>query len=286
MKKLRPLLLFSLVCQCAAATACPGVGKLVFASQADQAAVKVHRQPALRAGQWLHTDKLCADDLVYVPKGIRVKLRYLVGQAPGLPQEEIVAGEGYYPVPRREASASRWRGLLIAALDLHRWFQAPPARPAPAAMIARGEITSPLGGTGSVQTPFALSTATRQIDFIWHGGRAPWQLSVSGPDGTPLRQVNSETAQVRIGLPPLNSGGKYLLSVRDKDGSLFEKRLEVISDEQPPKADSPAFWPWAVGRLEDPDRNWRLQVWSLLSEAPDDPLKQIILEHLRRGDFF
>jgi len=272
------LALAALCSACGAPDECSSVAKLVFHAAEHKSEVKVLRgsQDALRE---VKSDRLCAGDRVRVPRGIVVDVKYLEAGS----NEHKLEGPGEYPV-LGGVRAGTPLGNLLKSADVFGWFREDgPETGVEAALSRSVGMTSPLAAGQSPQVPLYVKSSLRDIAFFWSGGAAPWRVELADASGRVLSaaEVREPTAMLSRFARPTDE--EYQLSVRSADGLVLTRKLKFEPDAQTPRESAEPDWAAIVAMLSDPDRNWRLQVWSELRTAPDSGMKAAVMKRLQTG---
>ncbi|MDD5613201.1 MAG: hypothetical protein PHF75_09175, partial [Gallionella sp.] len=131
--------------------------------------------------------------------------------------------------------------------------------------------------------PFMLDARLGKLNFFWCGGVAPYSVEITGYDGQVLVRQSVDEPSVTANLQGVRPDIPYQLTVRSADGSSYGKKLLFKTMPATPDGSDP-FKSVIHLLCLDTEQNWRLQLWSILQQQHDSPIRSTVMEHLQAGD--
>lgn len=145
-------------------------------------------------------------------------------------------------------------------------------------------ITMPLDATYGFK-PFYLFARDGVIPLFWEGGKSPYQLEVKDANGNIIINDSLKTNIFNLTIPNPAPEQTYTFKISSAGGVSYQKKLIFVMPPFPldPKADKLRM---LARLLNDPKKNWRLEIWRQLATMPKSQLRDNFKARLRLNSYY
>lgn len=145
-------------------------------------------------------------------------------------------------------------------------------------------ITMPLDAGDGFEYPFYLFAQEGVIPLFWEGGQAPYQLEVTDATSKVITQNTLKTNTFHLTVPNTDPEQTYTLKISSADSASYQNKLIFTVPPFPldPKTDKLLM---LARLLNDPNQNWRLEIWRQLATMPKSQGRENFKTHLRLEDY-
>ncbi len=141
-------------------------------------------------------------------------------------------------------------------------------------------ITLPLDAGKGFEYPFYLFAREGAIPLFWEDGQPPYQLEVKDATGNIITHNTLKMKLFSITVPNTEPEQTYTLKISSADSASYHKKL--IFALPPFPLDSTDDKLRMLARLlNDPNKNWRLEIWRQLATMPESQARENFKAHLR-----
>jgi hypothetical protein len=144
-------------------------------------------------------------------------------------------------------------------------------------------ITMPLDVKG-ISDPFYLFAREGAIPLFWEKGQPPYQLEVKDAKGNVITHNILKTNIFSLIVPNTEPEQTYTLKISSAGSISYQKKLIFVMPPFPldPKADKLLM---LAKLLNDPNKNWRLEIWRQLAIIPKSQARENFKARLRLNKF-
>ena len=141
-------------------------------------------------------------------------------------------------------------------------------------------ITMPLDTNGISAEPFYLFAREGVIPLFWEAGKPPYQLEVTDAMGNVITHNTLNTNTMSLIVPNTEPEQTYTLKISAANTVSYQNQLIFAMPPFPldPKANKLIM---LARLLNDPNKNWRLEIWRQLATMQKSPAKENFKAHLR-----
>ncbi len=239
------------------------------------------------------TRQLCAGDVVTVPKRSPQSLtvRYYT-ETPFV--KTLKAGE-IYQVKALDKPCGTWcTGLNGIKRRYHKLTESVPENTSDSIGAGREggddndvlpvyDITMPLDAGDGFEYPFYLFARKGAVPLFWEDGQPPYQLEVQDTAGNVIVRNTLKTNMFSITVPNTDPTQTYTLNISSAHSVPYRKKLVFAMPPFPldPKTDKEHM---LATLLNDPNKNWRLEIWRQLAALPETQKRKDFKAHLILDD--
>jgi len=144
-------------------------------------------------------------------------------------------------------------------------------------------ITMPLD-IGLSHEPFYLFAREGAIPLFWEEGQPPYQLEIKDAMGQVITNKALKNKTFSFTFPNPEPEQTYTLKISSADSVSYQNQLIFALPPFPldPKSEQ---WLILTRLLNDPNKNWRLEIWRQLATMPKSQAKENFKAHLILDDF-
>jgi hypothetical protein len=141
-------------------------------------------------------------------------------------------------------------------------------------------ITMPLDTGEGFEYPFYLFAREGVIPLFWEEGEPPYQLEVKDAMGNVSTHNTLKNNTFFITVPNTEPEQTYTLKISSADSVPYQKKLIFAMPPFPlePKVDKLHT---LARLLNDPNKNWRLEIWRQLATMPKSQERENFKAHLK-----
>jgi hypothetical protein len=147
-------------------------------------------------------------------------------------------------------------------------------------------VAMPLAAGEGPDYPLYLFAQPGPIQLLWRGGEPPYQLEIKDDQQKVVfHKLGLESTLIDWPVSEVTPGQTYHLSLISKNAKkIYQKTIIFSVPPLPldPKADKFTF---LATLLQDPNKNWRVEIWRQLLTLPPSPERERFLGHLWKDDF-
>jgi hypothetical protein len=145
-------------------------------------------------------------------------------------------------------------------------------------------ITMPLDAGKGFEYPFYLYAREGIIPLFWEEGQPPYQLEVKDAIGYVITHNILKNNTFSIIVPNTEPEQTYTLKISSAGSVSYQKKLIFAMPPFPldPKIDKLRM---LARLLNDPNKNWRLEIWRQLATMPKSQSRENFKAHLRLKDY-
>jgi hypothetical protein len=142
------------------------------------------------------------------------------------------------------------------------------------------KITMPLDVNGISTYPFYLFAREGTIPLFWEAGKPPYQLELKDATGKVITHNTVKTKLFSLTVPNTEPEQTYTLKISAANTISYQNQLIFAMPPFPlePKVDKLLM---LARLLNDPNKNWRLEIWRQLAAMQKSPAKENFKAHLR-----
>jgi hypothetical protein len=141
-------------------------------------------------------------------------------------------------------------------------------------------ITLPLDAYEGFEYPFYLFARQGAIPLFWENGQPPYQLEVKDAMGKVITHNTLKMNTFSITLPNTEPEQTYTLKISSADSVPYQKKLIFAMPPFPLNSTDDKLRMLAR-LLNDPQKNWRLEIWRQLARMPKSQERENFKTHLK-----
>jgi len=271
---------------------CTVVAEIHLAENIEAVGILRANQPDEHQWASRKNKKLCAGDLVIVPKSMpRLIIRY---NSHDSRKETLTTGQEYRvkPLDKPCGAVCKFKEWFAGIFD--KFTTQDVNNPNTENAGSRGKsgklrpIVTPLAAGEGASESFSLFAREGAIPLFWYGGKSPYQVMLQNAIGKIVVKHETTAHNSSLLFTDIEPNTEYRLTVQSlgtqscqkKNSKICQKRLVFSVPPFPLVPDAEPYEMLAT-LLADCDKNWRLEVWRQLSTMPDSEKKRHFIKLLK-----